>query len=201
MYPETDIPPVRISQARLDRIRGELPELLEDRRERLVIEYGIAEEQAKQLIQGDYADIFETLVKHGAPPKVVATTFLSTFPELKNEGVDLEKITERILEDVFSSFNRGVFAKEAIPELLSYIAKHGVSVGDAVKSLGLVTISEDEVARIIQEILDEKEELVKERGMGALGALMGIAMSRLRGKADGRMISNLLKRKLKEFNQ
>ena len=58
---------------------------------------------------------------------------------------------------------------------------------------------EDDVKEFIHELIKEKEIFIKERGMGAVGALMGPVMSEFRGKMDGGEINKLLIEKIKEI--
>ena len=57
---------------------------------------------------------------------------------------------------------------------------------------------EAEVNEFIRELINEKIEFVKERGMGAIGPLMGPVMSKYRGKMDGSKINELLMKEIKE---
>jgi glutamyl-tRNA(Gln) amidotransferase subunit E len=60
-------------------------------------------------------------------------------------------------------------------------------------------VSEDEIRRKIELIVRDKIELVRAQGERAFKPLMGIVMKELRGKADGKLISKLLKEKMEEI--
>ena len=110
----------------------------------------------------------------------------------------MNKISMDVLDNVFSQLHQKKFAKEAVPELLFYIAKHDADVYKAVKALKIEKLSSEEAERIIDAILKNKKELIKDKGMSALSPLMGIAMKELRGKIDGKIINEILKEKLKK---
>jgi glutamyl-tRNA(Gln) amidotransferase subunit E len=57
-------------------------------------------------------------------------------------------------------------------------------------------LSEEDVEKIIAEIVSSNAKMVEERGMGAMGPLMGMAMKQLKGKADGKLVNKLLRDKL-----
>ncbi|HEC81120.1 MAG TPA: Glu-tRNA(Gln) amidotransferase subunit GatE, partial [Thermoplasmatales archaeon] len=125
MYPETDVPPVEITTERLEKIRKNLPELPEEKEKRLINTYGLNKDQTKQLIHSGYEKEFEQLAK--TFPRHINTilrTFLNTIPELENEGVPTDEINNILLEKVFSSLNKGLFAKEAVPEIIKYLAQN-----------------------------------------------------------------------------
>jgi glutamyl-tRNA(Gln) amidotransferase subunit E len=198
MYPETDIKPIRIDQKRIEKIKLGLPELPERKMKRMVETYKLNEQQAEQLIDENLDIIFEQIVNKYGMAAVISRTLLNTLPELKNEGIDVNKISVDVLDNVFSQLHQKKFAKEAVPELLFYIAKHDADVYKAVKALKIEKLSSEEAERIIDAILKNKKELIKDKGMSALSPLMGIAMKELRGKIDGKIINEILKEKLKK---
>ncbi len=79
MYPETDVKPILIEKARLESIRQNLPELPEERTLRISKEYGINEQQSRQLVKDGHDELFEEIAQDRAMAAVAARTFLSTF--------------------------------------------------------------------------------------------------------------------------
>jgi len=74
-----------------------------------------------------------------------------------------------------------------------------IGVEEAIKNTGLGGLSEKDVESVVEKILEEKKEFVKEKGKNAFAPLMGLVMRELRGKADGETISSILERKIKEM--
>ena len=70
---------------------------------------------------------------------------------------------------------------------------------DAIESLGLGMISREELELMIEELLREHRSLVEKRGKNAFGVLMGMVMERVRGRAEARLVSEVLRRRLDEF--
>src|SRR4030042_2988993 len=66
MYPETDIPPSLITSAFVEKIRLNLPEPAEKKLERLMKQYGLNEKLGKQLVDSEYNNLFEIIVKESA---------------------------------------------------------------------------------------------------------------------------------------
>lgn len=129
---------------------------------------------------------------------IAARTFLSTYPELQKEGMDLDLLTDEMVRKAFSALSSGRFAKEALPAVLKEMAK-GSDVEGAVSSLGLGSLDQDDAAGIIDAIIKEREDFVRERGEAAVGPLMGVAMKELRGKLDGKKAADLLKERVQAF--
>ena len=203
MYPETDVPPIRVKKDYLDRLRKNLPELPEKKLERLKRKYTLNEEQIKQILLAGYEKDFEFIVKKF--PKfenIVARTILNTIPELEKEGVDAEKINLEMLLNVFSALKEGKFAKEGIPELLKYLSSNPrSSIDRAIKDCGLARIDLREVEKLIEDIISSRKDFITQRGVeNSFNPIMGLVMQRLRGKVDGKLISDILKKKLEELS-
>jgi glutamyl-tRNA(Gln) amidotransferase subunit E len=192
MYPETDVPPVRITKERVNNIQ--LPEGLEEKRKRFITQYGLNEESVKQLLSRGIEDDFERLVKQFPDLKnVISRIYLNTFPELENEGIHTERMSDTILIQVLSALQQGKYAKEAVFSILKYLAVHpDTSINDAIYGCGLQSTDEQEIVKVVRKVVSERKAFVKERGEDALGPLMGIVMKELRGKADGKLISKTL---------
>ena len=198
MYPETDVPPTPIPAARLERIKNNLPEFPEQIEARLVKDYGINAQQAHQIVRQSRDDLFCQIASEFDLASVAATTFQNTFQELEHEGIDTDLFTYEDLYAVFSGLKAGKFAKEAIPAILKEMAK-GTDLEAAVKKLGLSAVDAGEAAAIIEKIVNERADFVREKGMGAIGGLMGPVMGALRGKIDGKQANELLTAAIKKL--
>jgi len=198
MYPETDVRPILIEPERLAGIRATLPELPEARIARLVGEYAINEQQARQLVRDGHDGLFEEVGRGKGMAAVAARTFLSTYPELQKEGVDLEALSDAKVREAFAALSAGRFAKEALPSVLREMAK-GADAEGAMAALGLEAIDQRDAVRVLDAIIAERAEFVRERGEGAVGPLMGVAMKELRGKVDGKAAADLLRERVRVF--
>jgi glutamyl-tRNA(Gln) amidotransferase subunit E len=198
MYPETDVPPIRVTDEWLERLRKELPEPPERRAARLSERYGIHEQQARQLVQEGSDILFEAIAKDFGDAKLVASVLLYALAEIRREGVPVDAIPEDRIRQLFALVKAGAFAKEAIPDVLREVARSGRDPQEAAKGLGLSGFSRQEVERIVDEIVAGNRDLIATRGEGALAPLMGRAMERLRGRAEGKLVNELLRERLKE---
>jgi glutamyl-tRNA(Gln) amidotransferase subunit E len=193
MYPETDVRPILIDEELMHTIRLNLPEMPEAKIARFVKEHGINKEQAEALVNGAYEDEFELLSKAFGNPQVVARIYLNTYAEIEKQDLDPNKLNVDTIREVLKAFSEGAFAKEAIPDILVWLLKNeGQTLAKGIESLGMETIDTREVEELCDRIVKEREGFIKERGEGALGPLMGIVMKELRGKVDGKIISDIL---------
>ncbi|MFQ6087089.1 MAG: Glu-tRNA(Gln) amidotransferase subunit GatE, partial [Candidatus Bathyarchaeia archaeon] len=201
MYPETDVPPIQISQEYLNTLRSRLPELPERRLERLMKEYRLNEKLARQVLNSEYALLFEEIAREsGVSPTTIAAVLTETMKALRRDGVEVDKIRDEQIKELFSFVGAGKAAKEAVPDILTWLSKHeGAPVKAAIESLGLTMLSEAEIARIIDDLLVENERLVKERGKAVFAMLMGLVMRKVRGRANAELVNKVLRRKLEGF--
>ena len=200
MYPETDVKPILIDERMLEGVRLNLPELPEEKAARFVKDYGVNKEQAEALLSGAYEDEFELLAGAVGLPQVVARVYLNVFPELEKAGHDTSKVSAECVKEILLAMSKGAFAKEAVPELLSWMLKNDVwDVARASDSLGVESVAEDDVRAVCDRVVKEREAFIKQRGDGALGPLMGIVMKELRGKVDGKIISEILNERIRQL--
>jgi glutamyl-tRNA(Gln) amidotransferase subunit E len=200
MYPETDIPVTEITLQRIDTIRTHLPEMPEHKKKRIIKQYDLNEKLAKQVIDSEYGDLFETTVQEsGVPPTTIAVFLTETLKALRREGFDPEKISETKISEIFESVGSGELAKEAIQNIASWLIQNeNRSVQEAVEKLGYKMLSEDEIERIVDSAIAANVSLVKERGMKASGAIMSIVMKEVRGKAQPETVQRVISKKLQK---
>ena len=192
MYPETDVLPVRIDEARWNAVV--IPELLTVTAERYAKDLGLDPAVARQMAFSEERPLFDQAVVKGIKPTLASRTLLATIKELRRDGVETNKIPDNAIIAVLEAVEKGAAAKEAIPEVLTAIAK-GSTVKDAMAKLA-PSVSRDELAAVIKKIVTERAEFVTQKQKGALGPLMGVVMQEVRGSVDGKVVSELLKKEI-----
>jgi len=201
MYPETDIPPIQVTEDYIRKISLRLPELPEQKLEHLMEEYKLNQKLARQVLDSEYSELFETIVKESKiSPTTVAAFLTETLKALKRDGVQVDKVSESQIREVFSEISAGELTKEALPDVIVWLSSHeDKGVQEAIKDLGLKVISEDELRGFIENVIEDNRSLIRERGENSFGVLMGIIMKELRGRVDAALVSGVLKEKLREF--
>lgn len=198
MYPETDVPPTNITDERIQAVRDNMPEFPEQIEKRLVDQYGINQQQARQIVRQSNDELFERIAQDRAMAPIAATMFLNAYSEMEHDGIDTHVFTDDAILGLFAMLKDGRFAKEALPSILREMAI-GSSAEDAVKKLGVEAVDAGEAAAIIEGIVNERADFVREKGMGAIGGLMGPVMGALRGKIDGKQANQLLTEAIKKI--
>jgi glutamyl-tRNA(Gln) amidotransferase subunit E len=201
MYPETDIPLTHITEDNIKKISSRLPELPEQKLGRLMKEYRLNQKLARQIIDSENSELFETIVKESSvSPTTVAAFLTETLRALKRDGVEVDKVSENQIREIFKSISAGKLTKEAVSDVVVWLSQHeDKSVEEAINNLGLKIVSESELKTFIEKVIADNEKLIKERGESSFGILMGIVMKSMRGKIDVVLVSKVLKEKLREF--
>ena len=189
MYPETDVLPVAITPEHWETVRA--PELLTEREKRYAAEYELSASTAHQLAYSERLPLFEQAVARGLQPGLASRTVLATLKELSRDGVDVGRIADEQVIAVLGAVEAERAAKEVIPDLLRAVAE-GATVEEALAACAPAVTGEN-LAAIVDRIVTERAGFVRDRGMGALGPLMGVVMAEVRGSADGKKVAGLLK--------
>jgi glutamyl-tRNA(Gln) amidotransferase subunit E len=194
MYPETDAMPVEITKEMLKKIK--LPDSPEEKHAKYR-KLGLSADLATQLVHSEEMTVFEELVKkfHKLSPTLIANMLLSARDEIKRRyEANAENLTIAHFEDALSLLMQDRVAKEAVIEILAYLARSpDKSAEEAAKELKLTKISKKELERIIDKIFEESPKLVEDK---QFGVLMGFVMRKVRGRIDGEIVSDTLKKKL-----
>lgn len=192
MYPETDVPPVAVTQGRVDRLKASLPEAPEVRVKRLITTHGLSKELAQQAVDEGVDERVAALAEAVGDATLAARTLLATVPEVRREH-DGAAIDDALLAEVLTAVRQGAFAKEGIPQVLAARATgKAPDLASAIDALGLGGADADAVRQAATRLVAEREAFVRERAEASVGPLMGVLMKEFRGKVDGQLVSQAL---------
>ena len=180
MYPETDIAPVNLQN--FDVV---LPKTLNQRESELPLN----DEESKQMVSRNLDLRFNRLMEQIEEPKNISRVLLHTLPNLSSTGHTF--VTDDDIIQVLSFVKDGKIAKEGIENALVQ-----ASMGNEIET-GNENI-DNEVELFIDKLIQKKMDFVNNKGMDAVGPLMGLVMSEFRGKMDGAKINALLIKRIKQ---
>jgi glutamyl-tRNA(Gln) amidotransferase subunit E len=203
MYPETDIPLIKISKDMIKRLEKEIPEPWEKLVKSFSEKYDLPKQVAEPLFDSERKEIFEEVVeKTKLSSRFVASVLVDMFQSLEREGMNVQELSNDLIKDVFLELDRGTFAKEALQEvlrLLCTLPEEEKSVDRALEKAGLKAMSVSDLRNIIDGLIKENEKLVRERREDAKGMLMGKIMKLARGRVDGKIVSDVLTERLQSY--
>ncbi|WP_048095675.1 Glu-tRNA(Gln) amidotransferase subunit GatE [Archaeoglobus fulgidus] len=188
MYPETDVPPVVVTEEMLN---VEIPELIEERARRY--EKLLPKDLAWEIADSPYYRVFEEYSEKLQPTVVARVLYLAP-AALRREGVEIERLEERHYRLVLDMVLRGDIAKEGAEEALKLLCQNPEMSAEQLKEK--IGAAED-IDGFIAKLIEEKADLIAERGEGAFKPLMGLVMKEFRGKVDGKVVAEKLKKALK----
>ena len=193
MYPETDIIPVRITDEKRYQIKETLPESY-DRQINNYKQIGLNDKLSIQIFDSKYKSLFEKLVKEiDLPPNFIAAQLTETLINLSRNDVDISKIKDIDLEIIFVEIQNGVIAKESFEKIIQDICNNEMKLNDIITKMKENILSDQDIERIIKEIIILKKDVIEEKGQESFSILMGEAMKKLRGKVDGKKVSDKIR--------
>jgi glutamyl-tRNA(Gln) amidotransferase subunit E len=200
MYPETDIPPIIITEMELIKAEKNIPELWDDAIKEIEVKYEMNQQLAEQIFDSKYIELFENITKKiKTNPTFVASILCSTITNLERKGLDSNLLKSQEIFKLFELLEKGEIAKESIEIIFENImSKKSRNVEEAMKNASIESINEEDLDKIIKDIVDKNQEIIKNQKDRAMGPLMGIVMKELRGKASGEIINKLLSKNIKE---
>ncbi len=178
MYPETDVPPVRVTKELLGESAKYAGAGVEEKLASL--ETLVGKQMAGRMLKSRNLPMFEKLVGQGADPVLAAATLEETLVSLRRAGVAVEKIAEKELAEIFALYSEDKIVKAAIPEIITALAKAEASgAQEAVRKLKLERITGAELKKLVD---------------GEKGDIKGM-MGKYRLRVDGKELQSFLLKK------
>jgi len=198
LYPDTDSRAILNENNEINDIKVNLPDYPWDVMKEYAISYHIEESSVKQLFFTGKLNLFKKLIKiYPDNPSIIINKILNTTTALRREGKNIDNIKESDFEEIFTYLKNKEISKEAIEDIMIMKADHPeLTVIEIKEQLKLESISLEDLLEIIDDVIDSNIDVIKEKGMRAMGPLMGEVMKKVRGKIDGAIISREMKNKL-----
>jgi len=224
MYPETDIPPIAISDSVLASIADKVPRHWDEIVNSLAKKYNLNMKLASQIFDSDYLTVFEEIASETKiEPTFIAAKLTEDLTSLERQGLDASLLTDQMIKDIFTRLDRGSITKESVALIFEKLMKNEptmskliqkrefltkepadeevrtIIVNSAIEAAGASSITDEELSIGLDKIINSNMTLIKEKGMNALSTLMGRAMAEYRGKANGQKVNSMLKGKMSKM--
>jgi len=215
-FPEPDLPPLMLSRERVEEIGVKLPELPEARRDRFIAEYGLPLYDASLLTSSkDMADYEEDFVKTGEPrnlplperAKLGSNWILGEVSRILNANtIDIVDFKEKVSPEQLSRLSvlnsQAVINTPTAKSVLEEMYKTGKDADEIITQQGLNQISDtQQLKETVSQVITANTQAVADYEAGkeqALKFLVGQVMKATRGRADPKVVNELLKEKLAE---
>lgn len=205
-FPDPDLVPLVIDDAWVQRVRGELPELPEQKIMRFTNEYGIPAYDAEVLTASrPLAEYYEECVTLNGNGKAVSNWVMGELTRALNDSgasIDRCPVTPRLLAELLKLIDSGTISGKIAKTVFDEMWRSGKEPGKIVEEQGLIQVSDSgAIEAIIDEILARETGQVAEYRSGKeklFGFFVGQVMKASKGKANPALVNELLLKKLNE---
>ena len=207
-FPEPDLPPLVTNTERVAAVRATMPELPDARRLRFIKEYGIPEYDAGVLTQTvGLADYFEETVAAGASGKGASNWIMGELLRIiKENNVEIGSVslTPNALAGLIALIEKGVISSSTAKDVFGKMYESDQSASEIVEREGLAQIGDKEsLHKIVCKTIDTNADAVAQYQAGkhaAFGFLVGQVMKASQGKANPKLVNELLKEELSKHS-
>ncbi len=184
MYPDTDHPPIRVDEARIQKAKAEVPEFPWERREKLK-KMGLSEQLVDELATHPFFKNFQVVAEMSGDPKWAARTIAETLKFLKRKGYDISHLKDEDFFELAKLLRERRFYREGTPEIIKVMCQNGYTAKNAVEKR-ISKIPFEEIDLLVAELIknnDTSLDLDKRRRF-----LMGLVMRKYRGAIPGEFL-------------
>lgn len=202
-FPDPDLPPLKFSQSFVDIIKQKLPELPDDKKERLMNNYKLSSYEAGVLISDkDTSDYFEDIAKTSDVKLAINWVIGDLFAALNKLGKSIKEtpISSKNLAKLIDLIKNNTISGRIAKEVFELMLKDNRDPKLIVDEKGLVQESNvGELEKIIEKVLKDNADKVAEYKSGKdklFGFFVGSVIKESKGKANPALVNDLLKKKL-----
>jgi aspartyl-tRNA(Asn)/glutamyl-tRNA(Gln) amidotransferase subunit B len=205
-FPDPDLLPIVVDSKWVEDIRNSLPELPDARHKRFIEEYKIPAYDSEVLTASkEVADYFEECLKYYEKPKTVSNWIMTeVLRELKGDGERIKtfQITPEKLSELLKLIDDGTISGKIAKDVFNEMVSTNKKAGEVIAEKGVMQISDlSEIEEVISRIIERNPDEVSRYRAGQeklLGFFVGEAMKATRGKANPKLVNEILKNKLSE---
>lgn len=202
-FPDPDLPPLKFEQTFVDQIKKKLPELPDDKKERLIKDYKLSNYEAGVLISDkDTSDYFEDVAKNSDVKLAINLVIGDLFAALNKIGKSIKEspISSKNLSKLIQLIKNNTISGRIAKEVFELMINDNRDPKVIVEEKGLVQESNvDELEKIIEKVLKDNSEKVAEYKSGKdklFGFFVGSVIKESKGKANPALVNDILKKKL-----
>ena len=203
-FPDPDLPPFVLSRERIQAIKDKLPELPATLKERLSKDYGLGSYEAGILTaEKAMARYFESVYKVYPQAKIVSNWLIGQVTyevNSRNLGVESLNLSPEHLAGLLEAVEKGKISNLTAKDVLTQMLDSGKSADNIIEEKGLAQISDaSELSSAADKVIAENVKSVSDYKAGKANALMfllGQVMKQTKGKANPKIVQEILKEKL-----
>ena len=203
-FPDPDLLPLSLDKDLIEKIKKNLPELPDKKKDRFIKDYSLKSYEANVLVsEKEISDYFEEVVKT-ADKKLAANWIIGDlFASLNEKNISITDtpVTAKKMAQLIDTISSGVISGRTAKEVFEIMKETGDDPKKIIESKGLQQKSDPkELEMIIDKILNSNKDKVEQFKSGKeklFGFFIGQVMKVSGGKANPQLVNDILKRKLK----
>ena len=202
-FNDPDLPPVIAPREWVEEIRATLPELPWVRRARIQEEWGLKDEEMRDLVNAGALDLIVDTVEAGAGPAEARSWWVAYLAQKANEAdVELAElaITPAQVARVIALIEEGKLTNKLARKAVDGVLAGEGDVDEVVAARGLEVVRDDgAIEKAVDDALAANPDIVEKYRAGnkkVVGASVGQVMKATRGKADPAQVNQLIGKKL-----
>ena len=203
-FPDPDLLPLSLDKELIERIKKDLPELPDQKKERFIKDYSLSAYEANVLVsEKEISDYFEEVVKTSdikLAKNWIMGDFFASLNE-KNISISESPVTAKKMAQLIDSISSGTISGRTAKEVFEIMKETGEEPNKIIESKGLQQKSDPkELEGIIDNVISENKDKVEQYKSGKdklFGFFVGQVMKVSGGKANPQLVNDILKKKLK----
>ena len=171
MYPETDIPPIIVTDDEINFAKKNIPKSWDESLLVLQKKYELKPQLAEQIFDSEYLELFEKIcTDKNSSPNFVASILCSTITNLQRRDLDASLLKSEEIIKSFEFLNQGKITKESIEIIFEQIMSGKTqSIEETIQKTSMTSLSEDELEEICNTVINDNSAIIDAQGLRAIG--------------------------------
>ena len=204
-YIEPNIPPIKIEDSLIEKIRKSIPMLQYERVEKYMRDYELSRYDSDIIVkERSVSDYFEECIKLGANPKSAANWLTSIILGYLNKyeiKINDLYLTPKMLCELISMVDTGKISSKQSKQVFFKCVEENKEPKQVVKEQGMTQITDDKTIRdIVVKVLDERPDLIEDhrKGKNTFDYFVGQVMKATRGQANPSITASIINEEIEK---
>jgi len=203
-FPDPDLLPLNLDNSLIEKIRQNLPELPDQKKQRFIEDYSLTPYEANVLVsEKEISDYFEEVVKSSDQKLAKNWIIGDLFASLNEKNISISEslVTAKKMAELIDAISSGIISGRTAKEVFEILKETGEEPKKIIESKGLQQQSDPEkLKEVIDRVLNENKDKVEQFKSGKnklFGFFVGQVMKRSGGRANPQLVNDILKKNLK----
>ena len=204
-FPDPDLLPLEISQTFVDNLKEKLPELPDQKKDRFIKKFKLTPYEANVLVsENNISQYFEEVIKKADIKLAKNWIIVELFAVLNEKNLDIKDspVTPNNLAKLINSITSGEISGKIAKKVFEIMVQTGKDPKNIINEKGLKQQSDPkELEKIINKVLEKNADKVTQYKSGKeklYGFFVGEVMKLSSGKANPKLVNDILKKELKK---